>query len=195
MAYNKKAHLQTNIEAIRIAFTLDREKRRATDAERALLQQYSGFGGIKCFLNPADKESDKGYWTKSDLDLFPMVADLHKLIRENSRDESEYKRYFNSLKSSILTAFYTPPESIKALSEALKENGITPVHFLEPSAGNGAFADTFRQTFPDNETVCFEKDLLTGKILSAFTPTIKSISAVLKKSKTVRTTVWRHCCF
>ena len=45
MAYNKKAHLLANAEAIRIAFTLDREKRRATDAERAVLQQYSGFGG------------------------------------------------------------------------------------------------------------------------------------------------------
>ena len=170
MSYNKKAHLQTNIEAIRIAFALDREKRRATGEELAILQQYSGFGGLKCILNPAEKESDKGYWTKSELDLFPMVADLHKLIRENSKDEQEYKRYFNSLKSSILTAFYTPPEVIKSLSEALKENGITPDNFLEPSAGNGAFIDAVKQTFPNNETVCFEKDLLTGKILSHLHP-------------------------
>jgi hypothetical protein len=170
MAYNKKAHLKTNTEAIRIAFTLDREKRRATGAEREVLQQYSGFGGIKCILNPAEKESDKGYWTKTDLELFPMIADLHRLIRENSKDEQEYKRHFNSLKSSILTAFYTPPEVIGTLSEALKENGITPVHFLEPSAGNGVFADAFRETFPQNQTVCFEKDLLTGKILSHLHP-------------------------
>jgi hypothetical protein len=32
--------------------------------------------------------------------------------------------------------------------------------------GNGAFANAFRETFPQNKTVCFEKDLLTGKILS-----------------------------
>jgi hypothetical protein len=121
MSYNKKAHLKTNMEAIRIAFTLDREKRRATNAEREVLQQYSGFGGIKCILNPAEKESDRGYWTKTDLELFPMVADLHGLIRDNSKDEQEYRRYFNSLKSSVLTAFYTPPEAIKALSETLKE--------------------------------------------------------------------------
>ncbi|MDR1668123.1 MAG: SAM-dependent methyltransferase, partial [Bacteroidales bacterium] len=170
MSYNKKMHLKTNMEAIRIAFTLDREKRRATEAEREILQQYSGFGGIKCILNPAGKESDKGYWTKTDMELFPMVADLHRLIRENTNDEQEYKRYFNSLKSSVLTAFYTPPETIRALSEALKENGITPVRFLEPSAGNGAFADAFRDTFLQNKTVCFEKDLLTGKILSHLHP-------------------------
>ena len=105
MSYNRKAHLQTNIEAIRIAFALDREKRRATDEERAILQQYSGFGGLKCILNPAQTETDKAYWTKSEADLFPMVADLHRLIRDNSKDEQEYKRYFNSLKSSVLTAF------------------------------------------------------------------------------------------
>ena len=170
MAYNKKAHLKTNTEAIRIAFTLDREKRRATDTEQAILKQYSGFGGIKCILNPAEKESDKSYWTKTDMELFPMVADLHRLIRENSRDEKEYKRYFNSIKSSVLTAFYTPPEAIKALSETLKENGIYPNNFLEPSAGNGAFVDVFRETFPQNKTVGFEKDLLTGKVLSHLHP-------------------------
>jgi adenine-specific DNA methylase len=52
----------------------------------------------------------------------------------------------------------------------LKESGIKPVHFLEPSAGNGAFADAFRDTFQQNKTVCFEKDLLTGKILSHLHP-------------------------
>ena len=76
MAYNKRAHLLTNTEAIRIALVLDRENRRATEAERRVLQGYSGFGGIKCILNPTGKETDKAYWTKSDLDLFPLVVNL-----------------------------------------------------------------------------------------------------------------------
>jgi hypothetical protein len=170
MSYNKKTHLQTNIEAIRFAFMLNREKCRTTETERTVLQQYSGFDGIKCILNPAEKESDKGYRTKTDLELFLPVSNLHKLIRENSKDEQEYKRYFNSLKSSVLTVFYTPPEAIKAFLDALKENGITPVNFLEPLVGNGAFVDAFRETFPQNKTVCFKKDLLTGKILSHLYP-------------------------
>jgi N12 class adenine-specific DNA methylase len=170
MSYNKKAHLQTNIEAIRTVFALDREKRRATAEERTLLQQYSGFGGLKCILNPAQTEADKAYWTKSEADLFPMVSELHQLIRENSKDEQEYKRYFNSLKTSILTAFYTPQEAIQALAGSLHESGISPHRFLEPSAGGGAFVDVFQKTFLPNETVCFEKDLLTGKILSHLHP-------------------------
>jgi hypothetical protein len=170
MAYNKKAHLQTNIEAIKIAFMLDREKRKASEAERAILQLYSGFGGIKCILNPTQTEKDREYWTKSDLDMFPTVADLHRIIRDNSKDEQEYKHYYNSLKSSVLTAFYTPPEIIKAISDTLNEKGVVPARFLDPSAGNGAFADNFKESFPTMETVCFEKDLLTGKILSHLQP-------------------------
>jgi N12 class adenine-specific DNA methylase len=170
MAYSKKAHLQTNIEAIRIAFALDREKRQATEEELAVLRQYSGFGGLKCILNPTQTEKDKEYWTKSEMDLFPMVADLHRLIRENSQDEREYKRYFDSLKSSVLTAFYTPPEIIKAISDMLHEKGIAPNRFLDPSAGNGAFTDSFKTTYPNMGSVCFEKDQLTGKILSHLHP-------------------------
>ncbi|MDR3226349.1 MAG: DNA methylase [Prevotellaceae bacterium] len=173
MSYNKKAHFQTNTEAIRIAFTLDREKRKPTDTEAAILKQYSGFGGLKCILNPTQTELDKAFWTNSEINLFPLVADLHKLIRENSSSEQEYKRYFSSLKNSILTAFYTPPKIIQTISETLRESGINTVRFLEPSAGNGAFADAFKQAFPSNETVCFEKDLLTGKILSHLYPNDK----------------------
>ncbi|MDR2145870.1 MAG: N-6 DNA methylase [Tannerella sp.] len=169
MAYNKKAHLFANMEAIRTAFTLDREKRRATEEERNKLKQYSGFGGIKCVLKSTE-ENHRTDWTKSEMDLLPLVADLQQLILKNSKDENEYRHYYDGIKKSVLTAFYTPPEAVLSLTGALKENGISPHRFLEPSAGNGAFADAFRQTFPHNETVCFERDLLTGKILSHLHP-------------------------
>jgi len=170
MSFNKKSHLETNIEAIRIAFTLDKEQRKATEHEIAMLKQYSGFGGIKCILNKADNESDIQYWNKTDRNLFPIVRDLHQLIRENSEDDRQYKQYFNSLKSSVLTAFYTPPEAVNALSTALKENGIVPDNFLEPSAGSGAFVDIFKDVFSKMKTTAFEKDLLTGKILLHLNP-------------------------
>jgi hypothetical protein len=34
MSYNKKAHLQANIEAIHTAFMLDKEKRQASEEEK-----------------------------------------------------------------------------------------------------------------------------------------------------------------
>lgn len=169
MAYGKKAHLIDNIEAIATVFRLEKEKRKATASEREILSRYSGFGGLKCILNPARTLEDASRWTKSELDLFPQVANLHRLIRENSQDERTYNRYMDSLKQSVLTAFYTPPEVVESLAQTLRNHGITPARLLEPSAGTGIFVDAFN---PGNsvETVAFEKDLLTGKILQHLHP-------------------------
>lgn len=169
MAYGKKAHLIDNIEAIATVFRLEKEKRKATASEREILSRYSGFGGLKCILNPARTLEDSSRWNKSELDLFPQVADLHRLIRENSQDERTYNRYMDSLKQSVLTAFYTPPAVVESLAQTLRNHGITPTRLLEPSAGTGIFVDAFN---PGNsvETVAFEKDLLTGKILQHLHP-------------------------
>lgn len=170
MAYNKKAHLRDNIEAIRIAFALDKEKRQASDAEKEKLAAYSGFGGIKAVLNPAAKPEDIAHWKTSEHDLFPLVTELHQVLREAAKDDAEYKRYVSSLKNSVLTAFYTPKPVVDALSLALNNSGIKPLRFLEPSAGAGAFISSFKETVPDAEVTAFEKDLLTGKILSHLHP-------------------------
>lgn len=176
MAYNKKAHLKDNIEAIKLAFALEREGRTATAEEQAVLRSYSGFGGIKAILNPASSLLDAARWTKSDLELFPLVSQLHSAIRTHAKDEAEYKRYFSSLKNSILTAFYTPQDIVSVLASELGNHGITPSRFLDPSGGTGVFVDAFQQSSVQQspmKAVCFEKDLLTGKILSGLHPESK----------------------
>lgn len=178
MAYNKKAHLKDNIEAIKLAFALEREGRTATVEEQAILRAYSGFGGIKAVLNPASSLADVARWTKSDRELFPLVSQLHSIIRSNSKDEAEYKRYFSSLKNSVLTAFYTPQDIVSVLASELGNHGIAPSRFLDPSSGTGVFVDAFQQQFseqqlPHSKVVCYEKDLLTGKILSHLHPEAK----------------------
>ncbi len=170
MAYNKKAHLRENIEAIRTAFTLDQEKRQATQEEKERLAAYSGFGGIKAVLNPITKPEDIEQWKASDRDLFPLVTELHQVLRDGSKDDSQYKQYVSSLKNSVLSAFYTPRPVIDAISLALQNSDIKPVRFLEPSAGTGAFISAFKETAPHAEVTGFEKDLLTGKILSHLHP-------------------------
>lgn len=108
MAFNRKTKLRDNIEAIRTAFEFGKAGRGATPEERERLARYCGFGGLKCILNPASDLTDAVLWAKSYLDLFPMTAELHRLIRENSASENEYKRYIDSLRSSVLTAFSPP---------------------------------------------------------------------------------------
>ena len=170
MAFNRKAKLRDNIEAIRTVFTLEKERRAATPEEWEILSRYCGFGGLKCILNSAADLMDSVQWAKSDRELFPMTAELHRLIRDNSADEKEYKRYFDSLKSSVLTAFYTPPEVVSALADTLHANGITPARLLDPSAGQGVFISAFGQHAPQAEVMAFDKDLITGKLLSHLYP-------------------------
>ena len=170
MAFNRKEKLRDNIEAIRTVFTLEKQQRAATPQEREILSRFCGFGGLKCILNPAANLLDAAQWTKSDRELFPLTAELHRLIRDNSKDEREYKRYFDSLKSSVLTAFYTPPEVVAALADTLHDNGITPHRLLDPSAGQGVFISAFGANAPGAEVMAFDKDLLTGKLLSFLYP-------------------------
>ena len=170
MAFNRKQRLRDNIEAIRTAFILDRERRTATAEEQAILRKYCGFGGLKCILNPAKELTDAVHWAKSDLELFAPTVELHRLVRENSKDDTEYKRYVDAMKQSVLTAFYTPPEITGTIADVLHEHGIRPDRVLEPSAGVGAFVDAVLENRPDADIMAFEKDLMTGKILKHLHP-------------------------
>ena len=170
MAYNRKQRLNDNIKAIETAFILDREQRTPTARERLLLERYCGFGGLKCILNPARELADAVHWAKSDLELFAPTVELHRLIRENSKNESEYKQLMDSLKQSVLTAFYTPSAVTEALTDVLKEHQIIPEKVLEPSAGIGAFVDSVLDNNPKADIMAFEKDLLTGNILHHLHP-------------------------
>lgn len=168
MAFNRKAKLHDNIEAIKILFRLDKERRNATESEREILLKYSGFGGVKQILNPADSLMDVVRWTKTDAELFPQVVELHRILRENSSSGNEYKQYVSSLKNSILTAFYTPQQIVQTIAGTLKDRGIIVDRFLDPSAGQGVFSEAFVKA--GVESMCFEKDLLTGKLLGALRP-------------------------
>ncbi|WP_341836905.1 N-6 DNA methylase [Chitinophaga pollutisoli] len=169
MAFSKRQHLQWNIDALQIAFKLEKEKRNATQGERLLMKQYSGFGGLKFVLNPIENPTDIKQWAEYDRGLFEMTRELHQVLKENAGDEKQYKRYVDSMRGSVLSAFYTPPEIIHTLSEVLTESGIEIRNFLEPSAGAGAFVDPFADKGIGHVTA-YEKDLLTGKVLEQLYP-------------------------
>lgn len=176
MAYNKKAHLRDNIEAIRMMFRLEKEPHAATPEEQAVLAAYSGFGGIKAVLSPFGKLTDILRWTQSDRDLFPLISELHSVLREGAKDEREYKRLVESVKASTFTAFYTPPEIIGAIASSLDEHGVSPHRFLDPSSGTGNFLSAFQPHFftatAAPEATAYEKDLLTGRILAQLQPDV-----------------------
>ena len=175
MAYNRLQTMRDNIEAIRLAFRLGVAGRKAQSAEeRDILRKYAGYGGLKCILNDADELADAAKWSKSDIELFAPTVELRRMIHDYSHNDREFKDYMDSLKASVLTAFYTDNRIVDAISDALKYSGVEIKNFLEPSAGQGAFIDSFLRNdrYPGAEVLAYEKDLLTGKILSALHPSI-----------------------
>ena len=175
MSYNKKAHLRANIDAIKLIFDIDREKRLSTESERNTLLKYSGFGGLKAVLNPANSLADIGNWAKSELDLFPLVAELHEALRVNTNSEQEYKQYINSIKNSVLSAFYTPTPIVQTIADAFLDSNIAVNKILDPSAGMGEFSSAYSSRYLNTQITNYEKDLLTGKILSHINPNDKVI--------------------
>ena len=168
MAYNAFQKLNDNISAIRIALQCDKKSRiSATDI--ATLQKYAGFGGIKAVLYPPTTQEEWGKLgaTDNDLRLLPGILELHELL-QNHLDEKQYKEAFQSVKNSVLTAFYTPDIVPHTLYNVLKEQGIGPKRIYEPSAGSGVFITEAEKAFPGLEQVTsVEKDQLTGLVLSA----------------------------
>lgn len=161
MAYNRLRNMRDNIEAIRLVLRLGVSGRTAQNAEeREILRKYAGFGGLKCILNDADELADAAKWSKSDIELFAPTVELRRLIHDYSHNAREFKDYMDSLKASVLTAFYTDNRIVDAISDALKYSGIEVKSFLEPSAGQGAFIDSFLR----NDRIQARRCLPTKKI-------------------------------
>lgn len=171
MAYLKRLSFNRNARALALAFDLEKQKRTLlSQEERELLQHYSGFGGLKFILNPHQSEADLKYWAKADQVFWQDVRSLYALIREHSTDERQYQNYVQSLRNSVLTAFYTPMRLTSAIASAIKETGVPLQTMLEPSAGGGNFIRAFKEEHPSLVVTAFEKDLLTGKVLSHLYP-------------------------
>lgn len=169
MAYNKKKHLQDNILAIRAVFRLKEENREAGENERLILSNYSGFGGLKCILRPCGHPEDRDKWPVSEQALFEDTRLLYSILRQHSESETAYKAYCDSLRGSILAAFYTPDEISRAIAKGLYDSGIQADNVLDPSAGTGSFVKAFGD-YSGYPVTCFEKDLLTADILAKLHP-------------------------
>ena len=168
MAYNKKEVLQANTEAIRVVLRLEKERREATEAEKSILRNYQGFGGLKCVLNRTDNPDDIRYWSKSEQNLFEPTQQLKQMIYREALDANTAKRYWESIKASVLTSFYTDTRIVTAIADALTSVNVPIRRCLDPSAGMGAFAETFARQAGIVDAM--EKDLLTARISQAMHP-------------------------
>lgn len=179
MSYNSQQKLSDNINAINIALQW-KHGTIVTDEQAEVLSKYSGFGGLKAVLYPYESKEEwiKLGASKQDLALRPQIVELHQLLQDNL-SEAEYKQAIDSIKNSILTAFYTPAVIPQTLFNALKEQGIEPKNLYEPSSGAGVFITEAAKAFSTLENItAVEKDILTGKVLSALSSSLATPTTV-----------------
>ena len=172
MSYNKSKSLVANVDAISTAMKIRIDDRQATDSEKEVLSRYSGFGGIKEVLNIGT-----GHAVSNDMD--EPIRRLQNLIEAYPYyDDDMRKSVIDSIKSSVLTAFYTPKFLVEAVARQIhatfKDKGLQMRSFLEPSAGVGGFLPV---AMPGTRRYAFEKDSLTGLILSLLHDEATTITA------------------
>lgn len=183
MSYNSHQHLRQNIDALKIALTWKSGDILSPEQVK-VLKAYSGFGGIKAILFPNAKKEEwiKLNASKEDLKLHPQIIALHELLQQHL-NEAEYKQTIDTLKNSILTAFYTPEIIPRTLFDTLKHQGIKPKNIYEPSSGAGVFVSEAATAFPALENItAVEKDILSGRVLTALGSSIPVPIAVQVKA-------------
>lgn len=105
-----------NIEAIKVLKKIHDDNRdgRATAEEQELLAKYSGFGGLSSAFKPGSK----------------LDNELKSLL---SKEE------YNQVRAELISAFYTPPEVVKAMWKLADRLGFNGGRVLDPSCGTGNF--------------------------------------------------------
>jgi len=140
--------------------------------DRDVLAKYSGFGGMNFLLNTGDKST----WSKSDQVYYEDTVRLRQMLVKAAGNGNKYDAWWQSLKSSVLTAYYTPKEMVTAIFSSIYgfqhsfyEKRVRLKSMLDPAAGNGIFmrGGLFASIVDGNEmqVTAYEKDLLQGLIL------------------------------
>ena len=147
-----KLRYQWNIEAVRTLKKIESEGRRATREEQAIMERYVGWGGIP---QAFDKQNES--WKKEYEELKGVLS------------EEEYR----DARSTVTTAFYTPPEVAAAVNEALVQFGFQDGNILEPSMGTGHFFGTMPEPLKGSSLFGVEKDSISGRIAKLLYPEAK----------------------
>lgn len=186
MTYNQKNQLQSNIQAVLLAKKInDLPNYKPSEDELLILNQYKGFGGIKCILFPMEIS-----WitidsiSKIDLKLENEIKDFYSYISENF---DNFEHIWSSIKESVLTSFYTPDYVVDLqVSNLYSNNPNNIISILDPCAGSGAYIDSFLRYYPDSKITGVEKDYLAAYILSAKYRNVSNVTIINKGFEEVK---------
>ena len=140
------ARIKANIDAIKLSKEILNEGREATQAEKAILAQWTGWGGLGAAFN----------------EYSAPYATLRMLLTEDELREANESR---------LTAYYTPAKIIDQIWDAVSALGFKGGNILEGSAGIGSMLARMPKGVSDVSNIqAVEIDSITGGILSLLYP-------------------------
>lgn len=146
-----KERYRNNIAAIKLLFSLEKQKRYATAKEQEVLARYVGWGGL------ADVFDDsKSNWSN----------EYHEL--KNLLSDEEY----SNARESTLTSFYTPSVVVESIYQTLENLGFRYGNILEPACGTGNFMGLLPETLSDSKLYGIELDSITGRIAKQLYPNV-----------------------
>jgi N12 class adenine-specific DNA methylase len=153
-ASGEKAKARDILEAIRIVKQIEEENRIASKEEKQALRRFGGFGPVALSLFPdpiTGKYKDTGWET--------LGRELESLLSPEEHD---------SAKRTTFNAFYTSPEVINGMHDALDRLGVGPGSLiLEPGCGIGNFLGHSRN---GSRYIGVELDRTSGQIARALHP-------------------------
>ena len=146
-----KTRFRNNVAAIKLVNKLYAENRNATDAEKKVLSQFVGWGGLSQAFDENNPQWAKEY------------AELKGLLSTEDYEQA---------KSSTLNAYYTAKDVIGGIYAALGRFGVKGNNrILEPSMGTGNFFGFMPKEIADGSRLYgVELDNLTGRIAAKLYP-------------------------
>ena len=146
-----KTRFRGNVAAIRLVNKLYAENRTPTDAEKKVLSQYVGWGGLSQAFDENNPQWKKEY------------AELKALLSQEDYEQA---------RSSTLNAYYTPKNVIDGIYAALNRFGVKGNNrILEPSMGTGNFFGYMPKDIARGARLYgVELDNLTGRIAAKLYP-------------------------
>ncbi len=159
-----KARFEENVNAIRVLKSIEAEGREATPEEKAVLVRYNGWGGLaQVFDRNAPVLSDEMQQERGS----DWVTQARGSVLPELLTEAEHA----SARASVNNAHFTPPETIRAIWDAVRRMGFKGGQVLEPSMGVGSFLGLVDK---DLVAKCrftgVELDDLTGRIAQTIYP-------------------------
>ncbi|MFR9165700.1 MAG: hypothetical protein ACLVKO_05565 [Dysgonomonas sp.] len=152
--------IRANIKAIETLKKIESEDRQATNDEKHILSQYSGWGGFAEVLNKNRKYDEN--WKQK-------YGNFHDKIVELLTPEE-----YNTAVESTLNAFYTSGDIVSEMWKLAEHLGFKGGNILEPAIGTGNFFGLVPKHIAEKSALkAYEVDSITGRIAKYLYPDAK----------------------